>query len=636
MSTFIKFLLFTIYFFFISFSYSETLKTSDLFVTATRSNQESDNLLSDISIIHYDEINKSGSTSIVDLLQRQPGIEISNSGGLGKQSSVYMRGANANQLIVLVDGVRMNSITTGLTAFENLPLSQIEKIEILRGPSASLYGSDGIGGVIQIFTKKNKSGYNPYANFGYSRYATKTNTIGFTAGGEKLRYGFHLNSIDSNGFSSLQTNEAIIKDDDGFNSLNINGNIEYDFDKDNSVKLSLLSNQGHNEYDNRYRSYYGNTVPNVKNKMLNQNINLLFKNKFSHNWDSQLLLSSSLDKYTDQQIINANYDGLERSNLYYQTIQNEFNWTNNIKSSLGSFTIAIDRLEQKLSSNNAYDENRRNNTGYAFNYFKDFGPHIIHGSYRVDLNTHSGTNNTKSIGYGFKFNHNWKASLQYGEAFKNPTFNDLYAAYDQYYTPNPNLQSETSKNIEASINYTYESNSFKATVFENRITDLITLYTCNVYNTCIENSSKAKISGLTLTGNKYIGHTQLYSSLTTQSADTENDGINSKLARRASFFGTFGITHYFDDWTVGAELTGSGSKYNDRENNAPIPGYIISNLFINKLLGNNWQMNFRVNNLLDKEYYFAYEGNPTIGASNAYRYNNPGRSAFINLIYETK
>ena len=128
MSTFIKFL-FIFYFFFISFSYSETLKTSDLFVTATRSNQESDNLLSDISIIHYDEINKSGSTSIVDLLQRQPGIEISNSGGLGKQSSVYMRGANANQLIVLVDGVRMNSITTGLTAFENLPLSQIEKIK---------------------------------------------------------------------------------------------------------------------------------------------------------------------------------------------------------------------------------------------------------------------------------------------------------------------------------------------------------------------------------------------------------------------------------------------------------------------------------------------------------------------------
>lgn len=634
MSTFIKFL-FIFYFFFISFSYSETLKTSDLFVTATRSNQESDNLLSDISIINYDEINKSGSTSIVDLLQRQPGIEISNSGGLGKQSSIYMRGANANQLIVLVDGVRMNSITTGLTSFENLPLSQIEKIEILRGPTASLYGSDGIGGVIQIFTKKNKSGFNPYANFGYSRYATKTNTIGFTAGAEKLRYGFHLNSIDSNGFSSLQTNEAIIKDDDGFNSLNINGNIEYDFDKDNSVKLSLLSNQGHNEYDNRYRSFYGNTVPNVKNKMLNQNINLLFKNKFLHNWDSQLLLSSSFDKYTDQQIINANYDGLERSNLYYQTIQNEFNWTNNIQSSIGSFTFAIDRLEQKLSSNNAYDENRRNNTGYVFNYIKDFGPHIIHGSYRVDLNTHSGTNNTKSIGYGFKFNHYWKASLQYGEAFKNPTFNDLYAAYDQYYTPNPNLQSETSKNIEANINFVDESNNLKVTVFENRINDLITLYTCG-WNTCIENSSSAKITGLTITGNKYIGHTQLYSSLTTQSADTENDGIHSKLARRASFFGTFGITHYFDDWTVGTELTGSGSKYNDRENNAPIPGYIISNFFINKLLGNNWQMNFRVNNLLDKEYYFAYEGNPTIGASNAYRYNNPGRSAFINLIYETK
>ena len=620
---------------FIQISFSETLKINDLFVTATRSNQETINLLSDISIIGIDEINRSGSTSIIDLLQRQPGIEISNSGGLGKQTSIYMRGTNANQLIVLVDGVRMNSITTGLTAFENLSLTQVEKIEILRGPSASLYGSDGIGGVIQIFTKKNKKGFNPYANFGYSRYVTKTNNVGFTAGGEKFTYGLNLTSIDSNGFSSLDTNEAIIKDDDGFNSLNINGKIEYEFNRDDSVKLSFINNQGHNEYDNRYRSYYGNTVPNVKNKMLNQNINLLFKNKFSNSWDSQLLFSSSLDKYTDQQIVNSSYDGLERSNLYYQTIQNEINWTNNIKSTLGDFTFAIDRLEQKLSSNNSYDENKRNNTGYVVNYIKDFGQHIFQSSYRIDLNTHSGTNNTKSIGYGYKFDNHWKASFQYGEGFKNPTFNDLYAAYDQYYTPNPNLKSETSKNIEASINYIYESNSFKATLFENRINDLITLYTCG-WNTCIENSSKAKISGLTLTANKYIGHTQFYSSLTTQSADTENNNIHTKLARRANFYGTLGVTYFFDDWIIGGEFTGSASKYNDRENNAPIPGYVISNLFINKTFENNWKLNLRVNNVFDKEYYFAYEGNPTIGASNAYRYNNPGRSAFINLIYETK
>ena len=158
-------------------SFAEDISTKNIFVTATRSLENSKNLVSDISIINKDEIQSSGSSSIVDLLQRQPGIEISNTGGIGKQSSIYLRGSNANQLIVLIDGVRLNSISTGLMAFENIPLSQIERIEILRGPSASIYGSDAIGGVIQLFTKKNKNGLNSYANFGLSKYNTKSSTI---------------------------------------------------------------------------------------------------------------------------------------------------------------------------------------------------------------------------------------------------------------------------------------------------------------------------------------------------------------------------------------------------------------------------------------------------------------------------
>ncbi len=613
-------------------SVAEDVKTNNIFVTATRSMENSKNLVSDVSIINKDEIESSGSSSLVDLLQRQPGIEISNTGGIGKQSSIYLRGSNANQLIVLIDGVRLNSISTGLMAFENIPLSQIERIEILRGPSASIYGSDAIGGVIQLFTKKNKSGFSSYANFGLSRYNTKSSTIGLSSGHEKIQYGLYVTSINSEGFSSLDSNEPIIKDNDGFNSLNINGNINYDFDTNNSIKLSFLNNSGHNEYDNRYRSYYGNTVPNVKNKMLNQNINLKLLNKFTSNWESNLLISTSLDKYTDQQVVNSSYDGLLRDDVYYQTVQNEFNWTNNFLSDFGKFNIAIDRLEQKLKSNNSYNINERNNTGYVLGYVNQIGKNIFQGSYRVDLNTHSGTTNTKNIGYGYYFSEDLKITAQYGEAFRNPTFNDLYASYDAYFIPNENLKSETSKNKEINLEYEKESHKYKLTIFNNKVEDLITLYTCGGY-TCINNSNKANITGLTFNSDFFLDHTRFYSSFTTMSAN--NEELNKKLARRASLYGTIGITQYYNDWVFGGEMTGSGKKYNDAENNAPIPGYIISNLYINKPINKEWKFNLRLNNITNKEYFYAYEGNPTIGASNSYRYNNPGRSLFFNLIYET-
>ena len=126
--------------FFVSNVFADTeLKTSDVFVTATRTPISKNNVIADTTTINEEEIERAGSSSLTDLLQRQPGVEIYNSGGQGKVSSLHIRGSESDHVVVLIDGLRVNQVTSGLTAFENIPLSQIEKIEIVRGASSSLY-----------------------------------------------------------------------------------------------------------------------------------------------------------------------------------------------------------------------------------------------------------------------------------------------------------------------------------------------------------------------------------------------------------------------------------------------------------------------------------------------------------------
>lgn len=122
-------------------------------VTATRTPTPVRELLNDISVITQEDIQRAGQASLPELLRTVPGVEFTSNGGAGTNSSVFIRGANANHTLVLIDGMRINSATTGTTALEKIPLAQIDHIEILRGPGSSLYGSEAIGGVIQIFTK---------------------------------------------------------------------------------------------------------------------------------------------------------------------------------------------------------------------------------------------------------------------------------------------------------------------------------------------------------------------------------------------------------------------------------------------------------------------------------------------------
>ena len=193
--------------FFTSNVFADTeLKTSDVFVTATRTPIPKNNVIADITTISSEDIERAGSSSLPELLQRQPGIEISNLGGAGKVSTLSIRGTSSTHSIVLIDGMRVGAATSGFSAIEQIPLSQIEKIEILRGPASSLYGQDGIGGVIQIFTKKGLDGFKPYVGIGYGSYNTANFQSGIRGGNNQTTYAINFAAMKTNGFSSFISN----------------------------------------------------------------------------------------------------------------------------------------------------------------------------------------------------------------------------------------------------------------------------------------------------------------------------------------------------------------------------------------------------------------------------------------------
>ncbi|NDB29534.1 TonB-dependent receptor, partial [archaeon] len=416
-----------------------TLKTSDVFVTATRTPISKNNVIADITVISEEEIQRAGSASLTDLLQRQPGIEIYNSGGQGKVSSLHIRGSESDHVVVLVDGLRVNQITSGLTAFENIPLSQIEKIEIVRGSSSSLYGAGAIGGVIQIFTKKGVSGFKPYAAVGYGQYNTQTAQAGIRAGNDSTNYAINISSLSTDGFSALKTDNPIHNDKDGYSNLSLSGSINHKFNQDNSIGINFIKSIGNNRYDYRQDTNFFDH----KNKMDTQAISINFNNKITNDWQSNLKIGQSIYKYID----NFNFDLAIAAWTPNNSTQNQLSWLNNFNLPIGSLQLMYDFNRETINKSLGYDKSERNNSGYMIGYLLNKGNHNFQANYRLDDNSAYGKFNTGNIGYSYKLNNEWTAAGSIGTAFRAPNFMDLY--YPGY--SNPNLKPEESKNIEASL-----------------------------------------------------------------------------------------------------------------------------------------------------------------------------------------
>jgi vitamin B12 transporter len=409
-------------------------------VTATRQATRTNELTSDVSVITREEIDQAGETTLAQLLARQPGIQYVANGGAGSNSGVFIRGANTNQSIVLIDGQRIGSATSGSAALSRIPLDQIERIEILRGPASSLYGADAIGGVIQIFTRRGEGPVRVNASTGYGSYHTTDTSVGIAGGTELLSYSVQAAYTNTDGFNAINNKKSLFynRDRDGYYNRNLSASFAVRPAKGQELGVNLLLSKGTNQYDGNDFGTLGAAQP-FSNDQNVGNYSIYSRNRLHQAWTSTLRLGRSTDDSKD-------YIGNFRDSVF-NTTMDLVSWQHDIKLPVGEALLAYEYNRQKVSSTTDYTVTERTINSWLAGWNGNLDQHRLQFNLRHDDNSQFGGKSTGSAAYGYQFTPQWRAHISYGTAFRAPTFNELYfPALFGFAGGNPDLKPETAKN----------------------------------------------------------------------------------------------------------------------------------------------------------------------------------------------
>ncbi|MBV7539425.1 TonB-dependent receptor [Duganella sp. sic0402] len=596
--------------------YAHAEPADTVVVTATRTAQPLANVISDTITIDAEQIAQSGAGSIVDLLQRQRGIEIARNGGAGTSSSVYIRGANSNQNIVLVDGVRIGSSTTGAANWSAIPLTAIDHIEVVYGPLSSLYGADAIGGVIQIFTKKGKGApaVTAFAGYGSDKTREADATLSGATGGEhSFSYAISAGKEKSDGFSATRPGSSSYnKDDDGYDKENVSGQFSLQLAPGYEAGALFLHSKLDSQYDGGASAY------DVRSKAELQTAAVYGKAKFVSNVDTLLQYAQTEDK--GQNWSSAAASGYSRIDTKQTTITLQ----NDIRIGEDIVQVLYDHRKEEVSTNGAAVMNRdRTTNSWAASYNARRGANLLNASIRRD-NSVYGSKNTGSIGYGYDINSQLRATASYGTSFRAPTYNELY--YPSY--GNPGNKPEEGKNAEIGLRWDDGVNALSASYYHNRLTDLLVNTTPCPFGTigysfgCAYNVNKATLEGLTISGATKIAGINLSASIDLQ--DPKDDTTGKRLARRSKKHGNLAADYTFRALKFGAELDLSGDRYDDAANKNRLGGYGLVNLYATYAFSKDWSALVRWNNVGDKQYDLARF------------YATPGSNVFAGIRYGYK
>lgn len=599
-------------------AYAETTSLDEIVVTATRMPQALDKSIADTTVLNEQDIRNSGAPDVATLLRSVPGIEIAQNGGMGSTSSIFMRGTSPSQVLVLLDGVRIDSATMGTTAIEHIMLDNIERIEVVRGNVSSLYGSEAIGGVIQLFTKQGRGAPAFNASAGVGNQGTQHIAAGFSGSVNDTSFSVNAGRVKTDGLSAM--NPLLLAganpNKNGYDNSTLAAQIKQTLNADHALTASVFSTRGNSSYDiSGLPTAINNIVENI------DKLSLASDDQINDLWHSQVRLSQGTD---DSQTFGV-YPGR------FQTRGNQLAWQNNFKVADNQhLSLSAENLNQAVTSNTLFSQIRRNVNSMLGGYVGEYGIQQVQLNLRQDRYSDFGAANTGLLGYGLSFADGWRATASISNAFKAPTFDDMYWPFKDYgfgytYAGNPNLKPERSVNKEAGLHYAANGQRVDAVYFDNRIGDLIVGNGLPALTYI--NISQAKITGQELSYAGVFGDTHLKASATFQDP---RDGMTGQvLARRAKEFGNVGVNQDFEALNLGAEVRYSGVRQdayyniNTFKNTAvTLPSYQLLSLTARYQIDKSLSLSGRVGNLFNRSY------------SEVYGYNTPGRTVFVGLNYQ--
>ena len=572
-------------------------------VTATRSESRADAVMSDVTVITREDIERGTGRTVSELLARVSGVQMAGNGGLGKSSSVFIRGTEGRHVLLLVDGVRYGSATLGLANFDNIALENIERIEVLKGPASALYGSDAVGGVVQIFTRKGTPGLHPYASVTVGSAERREVAAGLSGGTADVGYSLGVQNLREKGFSATNPRVAFNNfnpDADGFSQSSVNASVDWKFAPGWKADARVFQANGSTQFDN------GPSAFDAKTDTVSKVLGLGVEGQLTASWKSRLALGKSED-------LSNSFSSAVPS--VFNTVQDQWTWLNEIATPLGKVVAGYERVTQRVSGTQAYSVDRRTTNSWLAGLNGAAGAHSWQLNLRRDQDSQFGDATTGLAGYGFKFTPEWRAHAAYGSSFKAPTFNQLYFV-SPFFNGNPSTQPEYGRSSELGVAYAAGAHEVKLTYFANRIKGFISA------TTVVTNVPYARIDGWTLA---YEGQKDAWTyRAALDLLDARNELTQLKLPRRADRQLTAGVDYTAGAWKFGTTLLAASNRFDNAANTVPLGGYATVDIHADYALAKDWSVQARINNLGDKPY------------ETAAGYNQAGRSTYVTLRFQPK
>ena len=588
-------------------TYADTSLTP---VTVTANRIATESIAASTTVITREDIERMQVNNLPELLSRQQGIGIVSQGGLGKLSSLFMRGTESDHVLVLVDGVRWQSATAGGAALQHFPVTQIERIEIVRGPRSGLYGAEAMGGVIQIFTRREDTGFQPTAGLGFGSDNTRQASAGINGGSENTHYNISLAHQETEGINALLNNNL---DEDGYKNQSVAANLSHAFSDRFKVGLSALYAEGENEYDGfefdptNFSDYEDDTVQQI----LSANASFAV----TSNWLMDFKLGDSRDK-------SDNFQNDLKTSTF--NTQHQFASLQNTVSILDKHTLirGLDYDEDKVTSSTEFTDTSRDNKAVFASWLGDFDRLNIGLSGRYDDNEQFGSHTTGSAEVGFQINNLIRLVGSMGTGFKAPTFNDLYFPAAFGFQGNPDLDPERLRAHEIGLEGETNWGRWSARYFHNDIDDLITIK--SDFST-VENIAESRIRGFELAANAIIYQWDVAANISI--LDPKNQDSDALLARRARQMANLSLDRSWGNLSAGASWKLQGHSYNDAANTQRLAGFGLVDLRAKYTFAPAWAVEARIQNLFDQDYFTAldFSGNG---------YQSLDRTGLISIVYQ--
>lgn len=579
-------------------------------VTATRTATRADELVSDVRVIDRAAIEASTARTLPELLTRLGGVQMSATGGRGKTSSVSIRGAEDRHTLLLVDGVRIGSATQGTPTWEGIPLEMIERIEVLKGPASALYGSDGVGGVVQVFTRKGRDGFHPYASLAAGSREYWRGAVGVQAGSGPLNWSLSLQREGERGISStrpeVRPTSNYNPDVDPFRQDSVSGSASYDLGAGWSVDGSLLHSDGVTHFDE------GGLNIDRSNAIRALVAQAGAKGRLLPGWQTELRLSQSRDTTNALVARPANFSA-------FSTEQTQWSWLNTVETAAGALLLGLEDREQRVASSQAFPVRSRSIRSAFAGLNGQRGAHSWQGNLRRDANTQFGDADTWFAGYGFRLTDAWRLHASRGTSFAAPSFNQLY--FPGF--GNPALRPERGVNTDVGVTWTGGAHEVKLVRFDNRLRDMI-VNASTPAGLRPQNVNRARIEGWTLGYEGAVGPVKLRGSA--ERLDPRDETTGLQLRRRAREQYTAGADWRTGAWGFGAALLHAGNRV-DYPSGLPaqrLRSFTTADLHADWNFARDLSLQFKVNNVGDVDYQTAYG------------YNQPGRSAYVTLRWQPR